>query len=170
MYWPSSPEDGEFIFKHLDEEWVDLDEVLARYPDWRDLHFRRNLPGPKLNARNWRISRVTRKTAGWSLPDLYHSPSYREILKRCLAPVMILTVTAISWAAPRGLVVYENGDFAYSHHATDHSGRLCNAFDLVRLHKFENKMMKQKKIPQLISCPLIWPCSDYCRRLEVKSR
>ncbi len=30
-----------------------------------------------------------------------------------------------------------NGDFAYSHHGTDPvSGRLCNAFDLVRLHKF----------------------------------
>ena len=36
-----------------------------------------------------------------------------------------------------GLVIYENGDFAYSHHSTDPiSGKLCNAFDLVRIHKF----------------------------------
>lgn len=36
-----------------------------------------------------------------------------------------------------GAVVYDNGNFLYSHHATDPAGgKLCNAFDLVRLHKF----------------------------------
>src|SRR5690606_19710806 len=36
-----------------------------------------------------------------------------------------------------GAVIYDNGLFLYSHHATDPcSGRLVNAFDLVRLHKF----------------------------------
>ena len=35
-----------------------------------------------------------------------------------------------------GLVVYDD-KFAYSHHSTDPAGgKLCNAFDLVRLHKF----------------------------------
>src|SRR5699024_11669197 len=37
-----------------------------------------------------------------------------------------------------GVVVY-NGKFAYSHHATDPaSGYLLNAFDLVRLHLFQD--------------------------------
>jgi predicted P-loop ATPase len=36
-----------------------------------------------------------------------------------------------------GLVVYDNDTFAYSHHGTDPlSGKLVNAFDLVRIHKF----------------------------------
>lgn len=36
-----------------------------------------------------------------------------------------------------GLVLYENGLFAYSHHGTDPiSEKLVNAFDLVRIHKF----------------------------------
>ena len=36
-----------------------------------------------------------------------------------------------------GLVVYEGGKFAYSNHATDPAGgQLCNAFDLVRIHKY----------------------------------
>lgn len=35
-----------------------------------------------------------------------------------------------------GLVVYDD-KFVYSHHSTDPAGgKLCNAFDLVRLHKF----------------------------------
>lgn len=36
----------------------------------------------------------------------------------------------------RGVVIYED-KFAYSHHATDPAcGKLLNAFDLVRIHKF----------------------------------
>lgn len=36
-----------------------------------------------------------------------------------------------------GLVIYEDGRFAYSHHSTDPTcGKLCNAFDLVRIHMF----------------------------------
>ena len=36
-----------------------------------------------------------------------------------------------------GAIVYDDGNFLYSHHATDPAGgKLCNAFDLVRLHKF----------------------------------
>lgn len=36
-----------------------------------------------------------------------------------------------------GLVVYEDGQHAYSHHGTDPAGgRACSAFDLVRIHKF----------------------------------
>ena len=39
-----------------------------------------------------------------------------------------------------GLVIYESGKFAYSHHGTDPvSGKLCNSFDLVRLHMFGDR-------------------------------
>ena len=35
-----------------------------------------------------------------------------------------------------GVVIYDN-KYAYSHHATDPAcGKLCNAFDLVRIHRF----------------------------------
>ena len=39
-----------------------------------------------------------------------------------------------------GAVIYDDGKFLYSHHATDPcSNKLVNAFDLVRLHKFADK-------------------------------
>lgn len=39
-----------------------------------------------------------------------------------------------------GAVLYDNGKFLYSHHATDPcGGKLVNAFDLVRIHKFGDK-------------------------------
>ncbi|MGO1368540.1 hypothetical protein [Senegalia sp. (in: firmicutes)] len=36
MYWPSTSSDGKYVFKILDEEWIDPDEVLERYEDWTD--------------------------------------------------------------------------------------------------------------------------------------
>lgn len=54
-----------------------------------------------------------------------------------------------------GLIVYDD-KFAYSHHGTDPAGgRLCNAFDLVRIHKFghldsgKEKEDKDKKASRL---------------------
>lgn len=36
-----------------------------------------------------------------------------------------------------GAVLYDNGKFLYSHHATDPGGgKLVNSFDMVRLHRF----------------------------------
>ena len=36
-----------------------------------------------------------------------------------------------------GAILYQDGQFLYSHHATDPaSGKLCNSFDLVRIHLF----------------------------------
>jgi predicted P-loop ATPase len=39
-----------------------------------------------------------------------------------------------------GAVLYDNGKFLYSHHATDPcGGKLVNAFDLIRIHRFGDK-------------------------------
>ena len=36
MYWPSTSKDGEFVFLHQEGEFLDPDEVLGTYHDWRD--------------------------------------------------------------------------------------------------------------------------------------
>jgi hypothetical protein len=44
--------------------------------------------------------------------------------------------TYLEGSTAGGLVIYDD-KYAYSHHGTDPtSGKLCNAFDLVRIHKF----------------------------------
>ena len=53
-----------------------------------------------------------------------------------------------------GLIVYEDGNFAYSHHSTDPcSEKLCNSFDLVKNHKFKDleEEEKFKKMVELAS-------------------
>ena len=36
MYWPSTSADGEFVFRDIEGEFLNPDQVLARYKDWRD--------------------------------------------------------------------------------------------------------------------------------------
>ncbi|HNW87905.1 MAG TPA: hypothetical protein PKJ47_13330, partial [Candidatus Limiplasma sp.] len=37
MYWPSTPADGEFVYREKAGDWLDPDAYLARYADWRDV-------------------------------------------------------------------------------------------------------------------------------------
>ena len=36
MFWPTTPADGEYIFKDIDGEALDPDAFLASWPNWRD--------------------------------------------------------------------------------------------------------------------------------------
>ena len=144
MYWPSTPSDGEFVFKVLDEPWVDPDVVLARYPNWQDSSFwpessrtvqdRKKLADkqgdPK--AKDGVVGAFCRTYSVTDVIEMYLS----DVYSTCDDPNRY-TYSAGSTAG--GLVVYENGDFAYSHHSTDPiGGKLCNAFDLVRIHLFSD--------------------------------
>ena len=39
MYWPSHSIDGEYFTDNIDLPWVDPDEILSQYEDWRDVSF-----------------------------------------------------------------------------------------------------------------------------------
>lgn len=142
MYWPSTSSDGEFVFKVLDEPWIDPDAVLARYPDWRDssywpessrtVHERKKLADkqgdPK--AKDGIVGAFCRTYSVVDVIEKYLSDVYAP----CEDPNRY---TYSDGSTSGGLVIYENGDFAYSHHSTDPiAGKLCNAFDLVRIHLF----------------------------------
>ena len=142
MYWPSSPEDGEFIFKHLDEEWVDPDEVLARYPDWRDPSYWPESSRTKAERKKLADKQGDPREKPGIVGAFCRTYTIAQVIEKFLSAVYAPgddpnRYSYIPGSTAGGLVVYENGDFAYSHHATDPiGGRLCNAFDLVRLHKF----------------------------------
>ena len=36
MYWPSTPSDGEYVFKVIGGDELDPDDYLSRLSDWRD--------------------------------------------------------------------------------------------------------------------------------------
>lgn len=141
MYFPSRSLDGKYFHDFLDLPWVNPDEVLENYEDWRDPSF-----WPE-SSRGHSIRETQAKKAGdplekkgvvgafcrtydiisaieTFLPDVYGPTGHDD------------RWTFLGGSTSGGLVIYDD-KFAYSHHGTDPVGdQLVNAFDLVRIHKF----------------------------------
>jgi len=142
MYWPSSSIDAEYRFEAIDAPWLNVDDQLAKYKDWRDVN-----EWPVSNRKTEIMRRLAKKQG-----DPTDKPgvvgafcriySIEDAIEEFLPEVYSPSLTAQRYDynpadSSAGLVIYDEGKFAYSHHASDPiCGRLVNAFDLVRLHVF----------------------------------
>lgn len=141
MYWPSASSDAPYRFEFSDAPWLDVDEQLARYADWRD-----PAQWPQSSRKTDKIQRaikkqgdpLTKKGVVGAFCQVYSvEDAIAEFLSDVYIPCDNGRYTYKSGSTAGGLVVYDDGRFAYSHHGTDPAGgRLCNAFDLVRIHHF----------------------------------
>lgn len=143
MYWPSTPSDGEYFFRFQDGPWLVPDEVLARYDDWTDTSY-----WPESSRQSVRINTLIKKqedplTKRGIIGAFCRAYTIQEAIEKFLPDVYVPTsksdrYTYAEGSTTAGLVIYDD-KFAYSHHATDPaSGILCNAFDLIRIHKFRD--------------------------------
>ena len=141
MYWPSCSYDAEYVYKVCDGPWLDPDEILSRYHDWRDaaewpVSSRQGEVVQRLAAKQKdpteKLGVVGAFCQVYSVPD-----AIDEFLPEIYVKGQDGRYTYTGGSTANGLVLYQDGLFAYSHHATDPAGgKLCNAFDLVRLHMF----------------------------------
>lgn len=142
MYWPSTSSDGEYLFNFQDDEWLDPDKVLARYVDWRDpLEWPESSRQKQVQKRLADRQGDPHEKAGM-VGAFCRSYTIEEAIENFLKDKYSLhsegRYTYNEGSTAGGLVLYDDGKFAYSHHGTDPcSGLLVNSFDLVRLHKFE---------------------------------
>jgi len=142
MYWPSACADSNFIHVYGDKPMLDADGVLGLYRDWHDISQWPEVPGTQTQVkRGAKQANPADKTgivgAFCKTYDIYRAMDV--FLPGEYEPCDIgpdrYTYTGGSTVG--GAVVYDNGQFLFSHHATDPaSGQLVNAFDLVRLHRF----------------------------------
>lgn len=141
MYWPSVSRDGEYVFRVQDGEWLDPDEVLATYPDWRDPSCWPESPKETKERKRQAEKQGDPREKQGLVGAFCRTYSIEEAIEKFLSdiyePCGERRYTYIPGSSTGGLVVYDDGKFAYSHHGTDPiSGKLVNSFDLVRLHKF----------------------------------
>ena len=147
MYWPSVCADAEYVFTFADKPMLSVDGLLeainAQYGDWRDVTKWPQVLGSENQYRKLAtkqsdpLSKTGVVGAFCRTYDIYSAID--TFLTGVYAPVETMPerFTYLGGSTTGGAVVYDNGLFLYSHHATDPcSGRLVNAFDLVRLHKF----------------------------------
>lgn len=141
MYWPSHARGADYTYQELEGDLLDVDKVLATYPDWTDASYWPLHPSEsEVTAGGKSKMEDPLSKQGW-IGAFCRAYSIGEAIEVFLQDVYELgskegRYTYKDGSTSDGLVVY--GDkFAYSHHGTDPiSGRTVNAFDLVRLHKF----------------------------------
>lgn len=145
MYWPSCSVDSEYVFKRNDAAPLcDADEVLRSYADWRDVVSWPQVPGSSVNYQTLATKQgdpESKKGIVGAFCRVYNIYSAMDAFLPGIYSSadggMGGRYTYTGGSTAGGAVVYDNGKFLYSHHATDPcSSRLVNAFDLVRLHKF----------------------------------
>jgi putative DNA primase/helicase len=145
MYWPSCCADSQYIFQYGDKPFLDVDGLLGMYANWRNVAEWPEVPGAqqthvKLAAKQGDpIAKTGIVGAFCKTYDIYRAMDafLLGVYIPCDDGENRFTFTGGSTVG--GAVIYDNGNFLFSHHATDPAGgKLCNAFDLVRLHRFSN--------------------------------
>ena len=141
MYWPSTSRNGIFVYEEKDGSLLDPDVFLNKYDDWRDTS-----TWPVSSRQSEILDRSLKEQAdplskegviGTFCRTYSVSTAIDTFLKDIYEPsAMTGRYDYIPADSSAGVILYDD-KFAYSHHATDPaSGRLLNAFDLVRIHKF----------------------------------
>lgn len=140
MFWPSVSSDIEYYFEYQDGPFLEADYILGLYDDWHNTN-----EWPVATDSTDAIIQAIKKQEdpedkkgiigvfcrAYTIQD-----AIATFLSDIYTPAGDGRYTYINGSTAAGLIVYDD-KFAYSHHGTDPAGgRLCNAFDLVRIHKF----------------------------------
>lgn len=143
MYWPSTPSNGVYVFKNVEKEWLDPDEILSAHPEWTD-PTRLPTSSRESRANTIRTAEVKDPLAKDGTVGLFNRTYFpiNRAIEKFLSDVYEPTDNEnryyyIQSSSMAGVEIIEEGKFAYSHHAKDPAYlKLCNAFDLVRIHRF----------------------------------
>ncbi|NRG43324.1 virulence-associated protein E [Bacillus sp. CRN 9] len=141
MYWPSCSADSQYVFYYGDKPFLDTDGLLSMYGDWRNINEWPEVPGAgqthkKMAAKQGNPLEKRGVVGAFCRQYDIHS-AITTFLPGIYEPTDDGRYTYLGGSTVGGAVIYEDGLFLYSHHATDPcSARLVNAFDLVRLHKY----------------------------------
>lgn len=140
MFWPSISVDSEYYFEYQDGPFLDADYILSLYNDWHDTN-----EWPTSSNSSDVIKQAIKKqedpeTKKGIVGLFCRTYTIQEAISTFLSDVYEQAgddrYTYVNGSTAAGLIVYDD-KFAYSHHGTDPAGgRLCNAFDLVRIHKY----------------------------------
>ena len=140
MYWPSTPKDVAYYVESQDGDLLDVDSILESYHDYRD-----SSEWPVSGRQTDVIARTMGKaedpTAKTGVIGAFcrtygiHA-AIETFLPDLYTPSGDNRYTYTKGTTANGMIVYDDV-WSYSHHGTDPTaGKLCNAFDLVRIHLF----------------------------------
>lgn len=146
MFWPSTSKDGDYVFRSYEGKPLDVERMLSKYPDWKDMS-----TWPYSERTKEIIKKEYKKQEDPTnkkgiVGAFCKAYTVQEAIVKFIPDVYIPTDNADRWtyaegSTAGGLVIYEDGKYAYSNHSTDPASDFHdhNAFDLVRIHLFGNQ-------------------------------
>jgi predicted P-loop ATPase len=140
MFWPSTPKDVEYYSEFQDGPWLDADEILDSYVDWKDSSLWPTASKDFQKIKDASIKQEDPETKRGVIGAFCRTYSISEAIELFLSDAYSPTIedryTYVKGSTASGLIIYDD-KYAYSHHGTDPcGGKLCNAFDLTRIHMF----------------------------------
>lgn len=150
MYFPSVSVDGDYVCEQFGLEGekelktLDPQRMLSKYMDYKNIaefqkpHYIAGLKASKIEKGKIQNSTKTRYRIVNAFNTEYTifqalDTFLRDVYEKSKQPDRY---TFLGGESKNGLVIL-NEQYAYSHHGTDPAqGRLLNAFDIVRIHKF----------------------------------
>ena len=141
MYWPSTSVDGQFEYRKVDGPALDPDEYLARYENWKNIASwpisSREIRNTTERAKKQEDPLTKKNIVGAFCRTYTITDAIGKFLGEIYEPsVFDGRYDYIPGEGSAGVQVFDN-KWVYSHHGTDPArGKLLNAFDLVRIHKF----------------------------------
>ena len=156
MFWPTVPRDGEYIFEEVEGALFDPDAFLAKYPNWKDsaslpitvkerpLHERTGKKVEDPLTKTGIVGTFCRAMGTvQNAIDRYLSDVYE--------PVSPDRYRYIPGTGSPGVLIYDD-KWAYSTHATDPAyHEEANAFDIIRLHLFQDEEKSFEKMAEWAS-------------------
>lgn len=147
MYWPSCCSDSTYVFQYDDKPFLDADGLLATYGDWRNIAEWPEVPGASQTHIRMAAKQGNPTEKRGVVGAFCRQYDIHTAIETFLPGVYEATTddgsgrySFVGGSTVGGAVIYDDGLFLYSHHATDPcSGRLVNAFDLVRLNKYSDE-------------------------------
>lgn len=141
MYWPSISSDSQYTYTYADKPFLDADAVLAQYADWHDVTTWPVVPGTAqavLREVDKQADPESKRGIVGAFCRAYDVPAaISQFIPHAYDQLGDTRYTFTGGSTVGGAVLYDDGKFLFSHHATDPcSGQLVNAFDLCRLHLF----------------------------------
>ena len=145
MFWPSCCADGKFVLEEGHGEYVPTDLILDTYVDWQDAS---SWPTSKAQAEHIKLG-IEKQADPLGKHGVIGAFCRTYDIHEAIDTFLANEYSAVARGGDRperysyshgstagGLVTYDD-KFAYSNHGTDPaSGLCCNAYDLVRIHKF----------------------------------
>lgn len=170
MYWPSCSRDGDYVYVCGDAPFLSADKVLSTYDDWREVSSWPTAPGEDTHARKTLVKQEDPLEKRGLIGAFCRAYDIEGAMAAFIPQAYDEAkepgrYTYLEGSTTGGAVIYEDGKFLYSHHATDPcGGKLVNAWDLVRLHKFHDLDDDAKEGTPVTALPSTTAMKELARR------